>query len=128
MAGYTVTYYDWQHGILPYRGDARAIIPPLVEGQSRALLYFVAEQISPERFATTMNAGERIPWLQMKGLREICQASYLVPGARIRVLRTEQPDYSLFYNTAEEQTCQALFFQRKAISVLTSRKLLSTVK
>jgi hypothetical protein len=109
---YTLTYYDWQHGILPYTGNARAIIPPLVEGQARALLYVVAPQVSEDPFAVTLHRHERTPWLQSAGLQELCQGFHLVPGARIRLLRTEQPDrFTLLYTPAPEQTRRVLMFE-----------------
>lgn len=113
---YTLTYYDWQHGILPYAGGARSIIPPLAEGQARALLYAVAPQVSDQEFAITLHGHERTPWLDSRGFLEICQGYYLVPGARIRLLRTESPDrFRLLYTLAAKQTCRVLFFDPESL-------------
>lgn len=109
---YTLTYYDWQHGILPYTGDAQAIISPLAKDQARALLYVTVPQVLDEAFPVTLYRHERTPWLHSEGLRQLCQGFHLVPGARIRLLRTETSDrFTLLYTPAAEQTCRVLMFE-----------------
>ncbi|MFW6116854.1 MAG: hypothetical protein ACOC6F_03925, partial [bacterium] len=108
---HVLTYYDWDHGRLPYSREARQIIPPLRDGQRRAVLRFRAAQVTDEPFLVTLRAHPRGPWLHGNGLAELF-VGYLVPGARIWIDRTEEAGlYVIRYHQTEPQRQRLLFFK-----------------
>ncbi len=112
---YVLTYYDWANGVLPYNRQAREVIPPLREGQRRAVLLFLAEQVDDRPFEVTLYADPRTPWLSSQGLKDFF-AGYLVPGARIWVDRTEDPGlYKIRYRPTAPQRRRLLFFEEERI-------------
>lgn len=108
---YVLTYYDWDNGILPYNRQAREMIPPPDESlQERAVLWFVAEQMDDKPFPVGLHRHDRTWWLQGRGLKELF-VGCLVPGARIWVDRTEEPNlYKIRYRPTEPRKCRLLFF------------------
>jgi hypothetical protein len=122
---YTLTYYDWHHGILPYRRGARAIIPPLNEDQQRAILRFAADQVDDEPFEVALYAHQRTPWLQGMGLKEFF-VGYLVPGALIWVDRTEEPGlYKIRYQPTEPQSRRLLFFEDDRVRPVIEERIIT---
>ena len=121
---YVLTYYDWDKRVLPFNRQAREMIPPLSEGQQRAVLRFMAEQVADEPFEVTLYAHSRAPWLQGMGLQELF-VGYLVPGARIWVDRTEEPGlYKIRYRHTEPQCRRLLFFKEGRVRpVIEERKI-----
>ncbi len=108
---YVLTYYDWAHGVLPYNRQAREIIPPLAEGQRRAVFRFLAEQVDDRPFEVALYADPRAPWLSGQGLKDLF-AGYLVPGAFIWVDRTEDPVvYKIRYRPTPPQRRRLIFFE-----------------
>ena len=125
---YVLTYYDWDNGVLPYHRQTREMIPPLSEGQQRTVLRFMAEQVADEPFEVTLYAHSRAPWLQGMGLRDLF-VGYLVPGARIWIDRTEEPDmYKIRYWPTEPRHRRLLFFEEGRVRpVIQEREIICEV-
>jgi len=112
---YVLTYYDWDNGVLPYHRQTREMIPPLSEGQRRAMLHFVAEQVDDEPFEVTLRTKSNFTWLESMGLKELF-VGYLVPGARIWIDRTEEPSlYKIRYRPTARQRRSLLFFKEHRV-------------
>jgi len=126
---YVLTYYDWDNGVLPFNCQAREMIPPLNEGQHRAVLRFKAEQVPEEPlFDVTLYAHSKAPWLQAMGLKDLF-VGYLVPGARIWIDRTEEPDlYKIRYRPTERRRRRLLFFEEGRVRpVIREREIICEV-
>lgn len=110
---YVLTYYSWEKGVLPYTREARAIIPPVSKGQPRAVLHFIAEQVTDEPFEVALYAHSRVLWLQGMRLRELFVSHLKVPGARIWIDRTEELGlYKIRYRLTEPpQRRRLLYFE-----------------
>lgn len=109
---YVLTYYHWDNGVLPYNRQAREMIPPLSEGQRRAILYFVAEQVDDEPFEVVLCTDSGKTWLQSMGLKDLFAGYCRVPGARIWIDRTEELGlYKIRYRPAEPRHRRLLFFE-----------------
>jgi len=88
---HTLTYFEWEYGILPLTKALAAVLPePVINRQSAAVVTFDVPQAN---YSFVINvrfpAGARGGWLQ--GFDEFFQ-SMLVPGALITISRTNQPN------------------------------------
>lgn len=108
-----LTFYEYQHGVLPYDGVARAFFPqPLLEEQRSAYLRLEIPQ-HYEAYAVELRfpSGNRGGWLW--GLEDFFHNS-LVPGALIILSRTEEPNvFILHYMATEEQERRLLVLDER---------------
>lgn len=108
-----LTFYEYQHGVLPYDALAQAFFPrPHLEDQRAAYLRFEIPQ-HYEAYAVELRypAGNRGGWLW--GLEDFFHNS-LVPGALIIVSRTEEPNvFVLQYMATEEQERRLLVLDER---------------
>lgn len=100
---HTLTYFEWEYGVLPLTKALAAVLPePVISRQSAAVVTF---EVPQHNFSFGINvrfpAGSRGGWLQ--GFDEFFQ-SILVPGALITISRTNQPNVvSLTYGEHDER-------------------------
>lgn len=106
---HTLTFFEWEYGVLPLNDALAAILPePVINRQSAAVVEFEVPQHS---FSLRINmrfpVGNRGGWLQ--GFDEFFR-DVLVPGAVITLKRTNKPNVvSLTYTEADERYEQVLF-------------------
>ncbi|MFM2310702.1 MAG: hypothetical protein RLY87_2824 [Chloroflexota bacterium] len=106
---HTLTFFEWEYGVLPLNDALAAILPSaVINRQSAAVVEFEVPQHS---FSVSINmrfpVGNRGGWLQ--GFDEFFR-DVLVPGAIITLKRTNKPNVvSLTYNEIEERSEQLLY-------------------
>ncbi len=97
---HVLTFFEWEYGILPLTRALSALLPqPLLTDQRSAVLRFEM----PQHYVSALvelryPTGNRGGWLQ--GLETLFH-DYLVPGALITLMRTDDP--RTFAITYEEQ-------------------------
>ena len=107
---HTLTFFEWEYGILPLTDALAAILPsPVINRQSAAVVQFEVPQL--ESFSVSINmrfpVGNRGGWLQ--GFEEFFR-DVLVPGAILTFKRTSKPNVvSVTYAEADERTEQLLY-------------------
>ncbi|MBU0494871.1 MAG: hypothetical protein KKA73_16865 [Chloroflexi bacterium] len=86
---HTLSYFEWENGVLPYNQQARAILPPpFLEGQRAAVLEFRLPQWGRIMWAELRYpVGARGGWVD--GLEDVWQ-ELLVPGAQLSIERTDR--------------------------------------
>lgn len=100
---HTLTYFEWEYGVLPLTKALAAVLPePVINRQSSAVVTFDVPQ---HNFSFGINvrfpAGSRGGWLQ--GFDEFFQ-TLLVPGALLTISRTNQPNVvSITYTESDER-------------------------
>lgn len=100
---HTLTYFEWEYGVLPLTKALAAVLPePVINRQSAAVVTF---EVPQHNYSFGINvrfpAGARGGWLQ--GFDEFFR-SVLVPGALITIRRTTQPNVvSLTYGEGDER-------------------------
>jgi hypothetical protein len=100
---HTLTYFEWEYGILPLTKALAAVLPePVINRQSAAVVTF---EVPQHNFSFGINvrfpAGARGGWLQ--GFDEFFH-SILVPGAMLTISRTTQPNVvSITYTESDER-------------------------
>ena len=106
---HTLTFFEWEYGILPLTDALAAILPSqVINRQSAAVVEFEVPQHS---FSVSINmrfpVGNRGGWLQ--GFDEFFR-DVLVPGAILTFKRTSKPNVvSVTYAEADERTEQLLY-------------------
>lgn len=110
---HTLTYYEYENGLLPYDHVARALFPqPLLEDQ-RAVLLRVEVPALFQAFPVELRfpTGNRGGYLV--GLDLFFQEN-LVPGAKFTIERTEQEDvFTLRYERTPAQEARLLQFDER---------------
>ena len=107
---HTLTFFEWEYGILPLTDALAAILPsPVINRQNAAVVQFEVPQL--ESFSVSINmrfpVGNRGGWLQ--GFEEFFR-DVLVPGAILTFKRTSKPNVvSITYAEADERTEQLLY-------------------
>jgi len=100
---HTLTYFEWEYGILPLTKALAAVLPePVINRQSAAVVTFDVPQANYS-FGINVRfpAGARGGWLQ--GFDEFFQ-TILVPGALITISRTNQPNViNISYGEADDR-------------------------
>lgn len=108
-----LTYYEYQFGVLPYDGLARAFFPSqMLEGQRTAQLRFEMPQ-HYEAYPVELRfpSGNRGGWLW--GLEEFFHSS-LVPGALIIITPTDEANvFILQYMATEAQEHPLLVYDER---------------
>lgn len=106
---YSLTYYEYENGVLPYDRQMKRLIPgPLMEDQRAALLQFEVPQLYTSVLAElrypTGNRGGYI-----MGLAEFF-AEHMVPGARFRIMPTDRADniFEVQFDREQEQEANLL--------------------
>jgi len=100
QVNHVLTFFEWEYGILPLTRALSALLPqPLLADQRSAVLRFEM----PQHYVSALvelryPTGNRGGWLQ--GLETLFH-DYLVPGALITLMRTDDP--RTFAITYEEQ-------------------------
>jgi hypothetical protein len=110
---HTLTYYEYENGLLPYDQVARALFPkPLLEDQRAVLLRFDVPALFQTfpvelRFPTGNRGGYLV------GLDLFFQEN-LVPGAKFTIEPTEQQDvFTLRYERTPAQEARLLQFDER---------------
>lgn len=114
MALHTLTFFEWEYGILPFDEALAAILPrPLLDDQRTAVIRIEVPQqynnwyLCEVRFPT----GARGGWIW--GLEEFFH-EYLVPGVTITIAPTEEPQaFTLGYDEAPEAEAKLLHLEEK---------------
>jgi hypothetical protein len=111
---YTLTYYEYENGLLPYDRRMKQLIPgPLMEDQRAALLQFEVPQLYTSVLAElrypTGNRGGYI-----MGLAEFF-AEHMVPGANFRVIPTDRADniFEVQFDRVQEQEANLLHLDER---------------
>ncbi|MFQ3632264.1 hypothetical protein [Roseiflexus sp.] len=102
QVSHVLTFFEWEYGILPLTRALTALLPqPLLADQRSAVLRFEL----PQHYVSTLvelryPTGNRGGWLQ--GLEALFH-DYLVPGALITLMRTDDPrTFAITYEEQEE--------------------------
>ncbi|MCS6839863.1 MAG: hypothetical protein NZ699_03480 [Roseiflexus sp.] len=102
QVSHVLTFFEWEYGILPLTRALAALLPqPLLSDQRSAVLRFEL----PQHYVSTLvelryPTGNRGGWLQ--GLEALFH-DYLVPGALITLMRTDDPrTFAITYEEQEE--------------------------
>ncbi len=102
QVSHVLTFFEWEYGILPLTRALAALLPqPLLADQRSAVLRFEL----PQHYVSALvelryPTGNRGGWLQ--GLEALFH-DYLVPGALITLMRTDDPrTFSITYEEQEE--------------------------
>ncbi|MGC9039660.1 MAG: hypothetical protein ACP5MJ_09175 [Roseiflexus sp.] len=102
QVSHILTFFEWEYGILPLTRALAALLPqPLLADQRSAVLRFEL----PQHYVSTLvelryPTGNRGGWLQ--GLDTLFH-DYLVPGALITLMRTDDPrTFAITYEEQEE--------------------------
>jgi hypothetical protein len=110
---HTLTYFEWEYGVLPFNTDLQALLPPpLLDEQRTAVIRVESAQhyssyLCEVRFATG-NRGGRI-W----GLEDFFR-EYLVPGVTISLAPTEEPNaFTISYDEAPATEAKLLHLDEK---------------
>lgn len=114
MALHTLTFFEWEYGILPFDEALAMILPqPLLDDQRTAVIRIEVPQhysnsyLCEVRFPT----GTRGGWIW--GLEEFFH-EYLVPGVTLTIAPTEEPQvFSLGYDEAPEAEAKLLHLEEK---------------
>jgi hypothetical protein len=106
---YSLTYYEYEHGVLPYDGRFKRVFPGAIfEDQRASLLRFEVPQLYGSLLAElrypTGNRGGFI-----MGLNELF-TDHLVPGARFSIVPTDRGDdvFEIHFTRAEEEEANLL--------------------
>jgi hypothetical protein len=110
---HTLTYYEYENGLLPYDGVARALFPkPLLEDQRAVLLRFEVPTLFQAfpvelRFPTGNRGGYLV------GLDVFFQEN-MVPGAKFSIEPTDQEDvFTLRFERTAAQEARLLQFDER---------------
>lgn len=102
QVSHVLTFFEWEYGILPLTRALAALLPqPLLADQRSAVLRFEL----PQHYVSTLvelryPTGNRGGWLQ--GLEALFH-DYLVPGALMTLMRTDDPrTFAITYEEQEE--------------------------
>jgi hypothetical protein len=113
MVLHTLTFFEWEYGILPFDAALGRFLPsPLLDDQRTSVIRVEVPQhytqyLVEVRFPT----GTRGGWIW--GLEEFFR-EYLVPGVTITLLATEEPNVvTLSYDEAPEAEAKLLHFEEK---------------
>jgi hypothetical protein len=114
MALHTLTFFEWEYGVLPFEEALAAILPqPLLDDQRTAVIRIEVPQhynnayLCEVRFPT----GTRGGWIW--GLEELFR-EYVVPGVTISIAPTEEPHvFTLGYDEAPEAEAKLLHLEEK---------------
>ena len=106
---YSLTYYEYEHGVLPYDGRFKRVFPGAIfEDQRASLLRFEVPQLYGSLLAElrypTGNRGGFI-----MGLNELF-TDHLVPGARFSIVPTDRGEdvFDIHFTRAEEEEANLL--------------------
>lgn len=110
---HTLTFYEWENGILPYSPEAKLLLPPpLVKDQKVAELRFEAPQFETSAYVELhYPTGNRGGWIE--GLGEIL--AVFVSGAQLTVARNpDKPDtYSVTFEAKPVEETAVLLYDSK---------------
>lgn len=114
MALHTLTYFEWEYGILPFNEALATILPrPLLDDQRTAVIRIEVPQqynnwyLCEVRFPTGVRGG----WIW--GLEDFFH-EYLVPGVTITIAPTGEPQaFTLGYDEAPETKARLLHLEEK---------------
>lgn len=102
QVSHVLTFFEWEYGILPLTRALAALLPqPLLADQRSAVLRFEL----PQHYLSTLvelryPTGNRGGWVQ--GFETLFH-DYLVPGALITLMRTDDPrTFAITYEEQEE--------------------------
>lgn len=108
-----LTFFEWEHGVLPFDASLRALLPgPVLPDQRSAVLRFESPQHYTQALVEVRYpTGNRGGWLQ--GLEEFFH-EHLVPGAMVTLTRTAEPHvFTIVYEEAQPVTDRILTFDEK---------------
>ncbi len=110
---HTLTYFEWEYGLLPFNTDLQALLPPpLLDEQRTAVIRVESAQhyssyLCEVRFAT----GNRGGWIW--GLEDFFR-EYLVPGVTISLAPTEDANaFTISYDEAPATEAKLLHLDDK---------------
>jgi hypothetical protein len=110
---HTLTFYEWENGVLPYTPEAKLLLPPpSIKDQKIAQVRFEAPQFETSAYAEVhYPTGNRGGWIE--GLAEILVV--FVSGAKLTVSRN--PDkvdtFSIMYDVKPVQETTVLLYDGK---------------
>lgn len=110
---HTLTYFEWEYGILPFNDAFAALLPqPLLDDQRTAVIRIEASQhyasyLCEVRYPT----GARGGWIW--GLEEFLR-EYVVPGVSLSFAPTQEPNvFTIAYDEAPGTEAKLLHFDEK---------------
>ncbi len=110
---HTLTFYEWENGILPYSPEAKLVLPPpMLKDQKIAQLRFEAPQFGVSAYVELhYPTGNRGGWIE--GLGEILVV--FISGARLTIAR--DPDkidtFSITYDAKPAEETTVLLYDGK---------------
>ena len=108
-----LTFFEWEHGVLPLDASLAALLPgPVLPDQRSAVLRFDSPQhYSQALVEVRYPTGNRGGWLH--GLEEFFHA-HLVPGALVTLARGQETNmFTITYAEAAETSDRILTFDEK---------------
>lgn len=113
LVQHTLTYFEWEYGVLPFGADLQALLPaPMLAEQRTAVIRVESPQhysayLCEVRFATANRGG----WVW--GLEDFFH-EYLVPGVAISLAPTEEPNvFTVTYEEAPAVETKLLHLDEK---------------